>query len=85
MHLFPTGQGNVSGNPIEPVIKISGDPITISTMKEHIDHDVSAILRGEMTLEDARECYVAQTKWSLNSWSRSLPWRYRSGTCLSWT
>lgn len=53
IHLFPTGQGNVIGNPIEPVIKISGNPITISTMKEHIDHDVSAILRGEKTIDQA--------------------------------
>jgi len=53
VHLFPTGQGNVIGNPIEPVIKISGNPITIATMKEHIDHDVSAILRGEKTIDQA--------------------------------
>lgn len=53
VHLFPTGQGNVIGNPIEPVVKISGNPITIATMKEHIDHDVSAILRGEMTIDQA--------------------------------
>ena len=53
VHLFPTGQGNVIGNPIEPVIKISGNPITIATMKEHIDHDVSAILRGEKTVDQA--------------------------------
>src|SRR4051795_13611940 len=53
VHLFPTGQGNVIGTPIEPVIKISGNPKTVATMKEHIDHDVSAILRGEMTLEQA--------------------------------
>ena len=53
VHLFPTGQGNVIGNPIEPVIKISGNPKTIATMAEHIDHDVSAILRGEMTLDQA--------------------------------
>ncbi len=53
VHLFPTGQGNVIGNPIEPVIKISGNPKTVASMKEHIDHDVSAILRGEMTLDQA--------------------------------
>src|SRR4051812_7379611 len=53
IHLFPTGQGNVIGNPIEPVIKISGNPITIKTMSEHIDHDVSAILRGEKTVDQA--------------------------------
>jgi (2R)-sulfolactate sulfo-lyase subunit beta len=55
VHLFPTGQGNVIGNPIEPVIKLSGNPITCSTMKEHIDLDVSAILRGEQTVEQAGE------------------------------
>src|SRR3954471_5004677 len=53
IHLFPTGQGNVIGNPIEPVVKISGNPKTVASMKEHIDHDVSAILRGEMTLDQA--------------------------------
>jgi (2R)-sulfolactate sulfo-lyase subunit beta len=53
IHLFPTGQGNVIGNPIVPVIKISGNPITCSTMQEHIDVDVSAILRGEMSMDAA--------------------------------
>ena len=53
LHLFPTGQGNVVGNPIEPVIKISGNPITCRTMSEHIDLDVSPILTGDLTLEQA--------------------------------
>jgi len=52
-HLFPTGQGNIIGNPIEPVIKLSANPLTCSTMKEHIDYDCSAILRGEMTLDQS--------------------------------
>ena len=41
------------GHPIEPVIKLSANPLTCSTMKEHIDLDVSAILRGELTLDGA--------------------------------
>jgi (2R)-sulfolactate sulfo-lyase subunit beta len=53
IHLFPTGQGNVIGNPIEPVIKLSANPITCKTMSEHIDLDVSAILQGELTLDQA--------------------------------
>ncbi|MGH7951908.1 MAG: UxaA family hydrolase [Limisphaerales bacterium] len=53
VHLFPTGQGNIIGNPIEPVIKLSGNPLTCSTMSEHIDLDVSAILRGEMDVNEA--------------------------------
>lgn len=53
MHLFPTGQGNICGNPIMPVIKLSGNPLTCSTMKEHIDLDVSGILTGELTFDQA--------------------------------
>lgn len=53
VHLFPTGQGNVIGNPIEPVIKLTANPKTARTMKEHIDLDVSGLLRREMTLDQA--------------------------------
>ena len=28
IHLFPTGQGNIIGNPIEPVIKLTANPLT---------------------------------------------------------
>jgi len=53
VHLFPTGQGNVIGNPIEPVIKLTANPKTARTMVEHIDLDVSGILHREMTLDQA--------------------------------
>ena len=53
VHLFSTGQGNVVGHPIEPVIKISGNEITVKTMPEHIDVDVSGILKGTMSIEEA--------------------------------
>jgi (2R)-sulfolactate sulfo-lyase subunit beta len=53
VHLFPTGQGNVIGNPIEPVIKLTANPKTARTMGEHIDLDVSGILRREMSLDEA--------------------------------
>ena len=52
-HFFPTGQGNIIGNPIEPVIKLTANPLTARTMSEHVDFDCSAILRGEMTLDEA--------------------------------
>ena len=58
VHLFPTGQGNVIGNPIEPVIKLSGNPKTVATMKEHIDLDVSKILQGEMTMDQAGDALI---------------------------
>ena len=53
MHLFPTGQGNICGNPVMPVIKLSGNPLTCATMKEHIDLDVSGILSGELNFDQA--------------------------------
>ncbi len=58
IHLFPTGQGNVIGNPIEPVIKLSGNPKTMATMAEHIDVDVSAVLQGEMTIDEAGDALL---------------------------
>jgi len=53
VHLFPTGQCNVMGNPILPVIKICGNPRTVRTMKEHIDVDVSGLLRREINMDQA--------------------------------
>ncbi|CAG4911956.1 MULTISPECIES: UxaA family hydrolase [Acidithrix] len=53
IHLFPTGQGNIIGNPIEPVIKITANPLTASTMTEHIDLDVSGLLRRDYGLKEA--------------------------------
>ena len=58
VHTFPTGQGNVIGNPIVPVIKISGNPKTIRTMGEHIDVDVSGVLRREQTLDMAGDALI---------------------------
>ena len=53
LHLFTTGQGNIIGNPIEPVIKLSANPNTVRTMSEHIDLDVSGLLRFEYDLKEA--------------------------------
>ena len=53
IHIFPTGQGNVIGNPIEPVIKLTANPLTAATMGEHIDLDVSGLLTQEYTLSEA--------------------------------
>jgi (2R)-sulfolactate sulfo-lyase subunit beta len=61
-HLFPTGQGNVIGNAILPVIKICANPKTVRTMGEHIDVDVSGLLRREENMDQAGdkllECLV---------------------------
>jgi (2R)-sulfolactate sulfo-lyase subunit beta len=58
VHTFPTGQGNIIGNPIVPVIKISGNPRTVRTMSEHVDVDVSGILRRDMTIPQAGDALI---------------------------
>jgi (2R)-sulfolactate sulfo-lyase subunit beta len=55
VHLFPTGQGNIIGHPIEPVIKLTANPRTAETMAEHIDLDCSGLLRREYTLAESGE------------------------------
>jgi len=51
VHFFPTGQGNVIGNPILPVIKLTANPRTARTMSEHIDLDVSGLLQREKNMD----------------------------------
>ena len=58
VHFFPTGQGNVIGNPILPVIKLCANPRTVRTMSEHIDVDVSGLLRREMSPDQAGDALL---------------------------
>ena len=58
VHFFPTGQGNIIGNPILPVIKICANPRTVRTMSEHVDVDVSGLLRKEMSPDDAGDALL---------------------------
>ena len=53
VHFFPTGQGNVIGNPVLPVIKICANPRTVRTMSEHVDVDTSGLLQREITIDQA--------------------------------
>ncbi len=53
VHFFPTGQGNVIGNPILPVIKLCANVRTVRTMSEHIDVDVTGITRKELNMDQA--------------------------------
>jgi (2R)-sulfolactate sulfo-lyase subunit beta len=66
VHLFPTGQGNIIGNPIEPVIKLSANPLTCKTMSEHIDLDVSAILQGKLNLDQAGDMLLEMVRRTAN-------------------
>jgi (2R)-sulfolactate sulfo-lyase subunit beta len=55
VHLFTTGQGNIIGNPILPVIKLSANPLTVRTMAEHIDVDLTGLLCFELDLDSAAD------------------------------
>ena len=66
LHIFPTGQGNVIGNPIMPVIKVSGNPKTVRTMGEHVDVDVSGVLRREQTIDQAGESLIEMIRKTAN-------------------
>jgi (2R)-sulfolactate sulfo-lyase subunit beta len=55
LHFFTTGQGNIIGNPIIPVMKITANPLTYNTMTEHFDVDITDLLRLEMTLDQAAD------------------------------
>lgn len=66
VHLFTTGQGNVVGNPIMPVIKITGNPRTARTMPDHIDVDVSPLLQREITLDEAADRIFETMKRTCN-------------------
>jgi (2R)-sulfolactate sulfo-lyase subunit beta len=65
-HLFTTGQGNIVGNPIVPVIKMSGNPLTVSTMSEHIDVDLTGLLRFEINLDQAADLALEMLAKTIN-------------------
>jgi hypothetical protein len=44
VHAFPTGQGNITGNPIAPVIKITGNRMTICDETERAHNAADTFL-----------------------------------------
>ncbi|HET7695668.1 MAG TPA: UxaA family hydrolase [Vicinamibacterales bacterium] len=53
--VFTTGLGTPTGNPIAPVIKITGNARTAASMADNIDLDVSGVLDNRETLDRAAE------------------------------
>ena len=51
--VFTTGLGTPTGNPIAPVIKITGNGRTASNMADNIDLDVSGVIAASETMDDA--------------------------------
>jgi altronate dehydratase large subunit len=58
--VFTTGLGTPTGNPIAPVIKITGNARTAVTMADNLDLDVSGILDDRETLDAAGDRLFAE-------------------------
>jgi len=50
---FSTGRGTPTGTPLAPVIKISASPNTCRTFSAHLDIDLSGVITGQLSIEEA--------------------------------
>ncbi len=55
MILFITGRGSVTGSPLAPVIKITGNTQTYERMRDDMDFNAGRILGGDLTLDRAAQ------------------------------
>jgi len=53
--VFTTGLGTPTGNPIAPVVKITGNARTAQTMADNTDLDVSGVITDAESFEQAAE------------------------------
>ena len=53
--MFTTGLGTPTGNPIAPVLKITGNGRTALNMADNIDLDVSGVISATETMDAAAE------------------------------
>lgn len=58
--IFSTGKGNCVGHPVAPVIKVSGNPMTVKSMSDNIDVDVSGVITEGLTLDQATDLVEAK-------------------------
>ncbi|MBR2809793.1 MAG: UxaA family hydrolase [Solobacterium sp.] len=51
--IFTTGRGTPTGNAIAPVLKVTANERTYRCMEDNMDVDLSGIIRGEITFQEA--------------------------------
>ena len=87
--VFTTGLGTPVGNPIAPVIKVTGNPSTFAKMQDNMDINAGVILEEDVTIDDMGgtifEEIIAvangkQTRAEILGYCESSFWR--CGTCV---
>lgn len=53
--VFSSGRGSPTGNPIAPVVKITGNKLTFAKMEDNIDFNAAPLIYGEKTVEGLGE------------------------------
>lgn len=69
MILFSTGQGNPAGFPLAPTVKVSANPDTALRQKADLDVDLSGVVQGTMSTEEAQA-----SLWQIVEWVASGQW-----------
>ena len=72
---FTTGRGSTTGNPLAPVIKITGNPETAERLSNNMDVDASTVIDGESV--DAVGDRVYETLLSVANGERTAAERHR--------
>jgi altronate dehydratase large subunit len=63
---FVTGTGNPTGHPVSPTVKITANQRTMQRMAEHIDVDLTAMLRGTMNVLQGAQAIAARLAAVIN-------------------
>ncbi|MCO8267326.1 UxaA family hydrolase [Haloferax sp. AB510] len=53
--VFTTGRGSTTGNPVAPVVKVTGNPGTWERMRANMDVNAGAVVEGDATISEAGE------------------------------
>ena len=64
--VFSTGRGTPTGNPLVPVIKITGNKLTFENMEDNIDYNASPVIYGKKTLGEQGDELLAMTMEVVN-------------------